>query len=207
MPSEGAGTVTLCIGNLKDAGSGGAAAQLLWERYFDQLVKLADARIRRLGAREAVADGEDAAVDAFHSLCLGLKRGRYPRLQDRDDLWRLLVVITRRKVGDQIRAEMAQRRGAGKVVAGEALPDSIDPEPSPEFAAALADEADRLVRMLDSETLRTIARLKLEGLTDGEVAEKVGCTRETVSRKFALIRKKWVGEVEGGAHTWPPPRG
>src|SRR5690349_4606330 len=91
-------SVTRWIGSLK-AGDADAA-QRLWERYFGALVRLAYARLR--GAPRAAADEEDAALSAFDSFCRGAARGRYPRLDDRDDLWRLLVVITERKALDQI---------------------------------------------------------------------------------------------------------
>ena len=148
-----------------------------------------------------MADGEDAALDAFKSLWLGLQRGRYPDLANRDDLWRLLAVITQRKVADQIRAKMTKKRGSGRVGGGEELLDCVDSEPSPEFVAMMAEEGDRLIKMLPSETLRMIAKLKLEELTDKEVAEKIGCTRETVSRKLKLIRKEWAKEIEDKGHT------
>jgi RNA polymerase sigma factor (sigma-70 family) len=208
VPFEDAGTVTIRIGDLQNGGDAEAAAQSLWERYFDELVRLARARIqRKWGARRGAADEQDAALDALNSVILRLKRGQFPELKDRDDLWRLLVVITKRKVDKQVRAEMADKRGGGKVVSGEALPDHIDLRPSPEFAASMAEEVDRLIKMLPSETLRTIAKLKLEGLTDKEVAEKIGCTRETVSRKLKLIRKYWAKEIEDEDHTTHPTPG
>src|SRR5262245_13660924 len=52
-----------------------AAAQALWERYCDRLVRLAR---RKLEARfRRVADEEDIALSAFNSLCLGGRRGRF----------------------------------------------------------------------------------------------------------------------------------
>src|SRR5438874_1974030 len=41
------------------------AAQRLWERYFDQLVRLARGRLR--GARRRAADEEDVALSALDS--------------------------------------------------------------------------------------------------------------------------------------------
>ena len=40
----------------------------------------------------ADADEEDAALSAFHCLCEGAVRGRFLRLDDRDDLWRVLAM-------------------------------------------------------------------------------------------------------------------
>src|SRR3954471_23803599 len=105
MSHEADGPVTLCIGDLEAGGDG--AAQFLWERYFDRLVHLARARLRSSPRRGAAQDEEDAALSAFDSFCRGVAAGRYPRLDDRDDLWQLLVVITRRKVLDQQQHERA----------------------------------------------------------------------------------------------------
>ena len=69
--------------------------------------------MRRVGAAE---DGEDAALSASESLCVGAAAGRFDRLTDRDDLWRLMVVITLRKVFDQVNRQRRQKRGGGKVV-------------------------------------------------------------------------------------------
>src|SRR4051812_207164 len=100
MSSEGGGSVTRWIGDLK-AGDA-AAAQPLWERYFHRLVFLARARLRASRRPSVVEDEEDAALSAFQSFCDGAARGRFPRLTDRDDLWRLLVVITARKACAQV---------------------------------------------------------------------------------------------------------
>ena len=91
-----------------------AAAQVLWERYFDHLVRLARRRLaisRRTGAD---ADEEDAALSAFDSFCAGLAGGRFPRLEDRDDLWGLLVVITARKASAQADRRRAFKRGGNR---------------------------------------------------------------------------------------------
>ena len=110
MPIEDGGSVTRWIGDLK-AGDGAAAAAL-WERYFDRLVRLAR---KRLASRAGgVEDEEDAALSAFESFCAGLARGRFTELGDRDDLWKLLVVITARKAAAQVdRGRARSEEGAG----------------------------------------------------------------------------------------------
>ena len=52
------------------------AAQKLWQRYFETLVRLARDRLR--GAARTVADEDDAALSAFDSFVRGAARGRYP---------------------------------------------------------------------------------------------------------------------------------
>ena len=99
MPTEDEGSVTYWLSELKAGAS--TAAQPLWERYFDPLVRLARTKLRAAHRSGADADEEDAALSAFDNFCRGVAQGRFPQLADRDDLWRLLVTITTRKVVDQ----------------------------------------------------------------------------------------------------------
>src|SRR5262249_58798218 len=77
-----------------------AAAQALWKRYCDRLVRLARGKLAAKFRR--VADEEDIALSAFKSLCLGGRRDRFPDLRDRDSLWGLLVFITAQKAADWV---------------------------------------------------------------------------------------------------------
>jgi DNA-directed RNA polymerase specialized sigma24 family protein len=189
-----------------EAGSDEAAGKL-WRHYFDGLVRLARARLQ--DAPRAVADEEDAALSAFDSFCRGAARGRFPRLDDRDDLWRLLVVITERKALDQSQRERRQKRGGGRIFGTPDLADAdredrgivgaASPEPTPEFAALVADECRHLFGRLRDETLRDVARLKMEGYTSEEVADRLGCSLRSVARKLELIRRTWLGEGRNGS--------
>ena len=183
------------------------AAQPLWDRYFDPLVRLARTKLRATHRGGADADEEDAALSAFDNFCRGVAQGRFPQLADRDDLWRLLVTITTRKVVDQVRRRGRQRRGGGRIpgeadlagpdAAGE--PAGLDavagPEPSPEFAALVADECRRLLDALGDETLRRIATWKMEGYTNEEIAMRLGCAVRTVANKLKFIRMAWEREA------------
>ena len=101
MSPDDSGSVTHWIGALR--GGELDAAQPLWERYFARLVRLAQGRLRTWRRPGAAEDEEDAVLSAFDSFCRAATQGRFPRLDDRDDLWRLLVAITERKVIDQMR--------------------------------------------------------------------------------------------------------
>ncbi len=188
-----------------EAGERGAADEL-WRHYFADLVRLARARLR--DAPKAVADEEDAALSAFDSFCVGAARGRFPRLDDRDDLWRLLVVITERKAIDQAQHERRLKRGGGKIVGmvEAAGADQLDrgvaqvacPQPTPEFAAMMADECGHLLGKLRDDSLRKVAQLKMEGYTTEEVADRLECSPRSVARKLELIRRAWQGEEGAG---------
>jgi RNA polymerase sigma factor (sigma-70 family) len=197
-----AGSVTTWISQLQ-AGDR-QAAQQLWERYFQHLVKLARRKLK--GAPTEAADEEDVVLSTLDSFCRGAKGGRYPQLHDRDDLWQLLVVITERKAIDLVRHERRLKRGGGKVLLqGEmAGTDSSDQqamarieslEPSPEFAAQVAEECRRLLDCLEDPELEAVALWKMEGFTNDEIAAQLGCVRRTVDRRLALIRRIWQKEV------------
>ena len=178
-----------------------AAAKQIWDRYYEKLVRLAR---RRLGERNCRAvDEEDIVISAFNSFWQGAQAGRFPDLRDGDDLWRLLMTITGRKAVAHLRREHAQKRGSGEV-RGESIfmqqhpeeenrgiADVFGNEPTPQFAAMVAEQCERLLDSLEDVSLSRIAQLKLEGYSNIEIAKEMGCARETVQRKLALIRRKW----------------
>jgi RNA polymerase sigma factor (sigma-70 family) len=196
------GSVTRWVTALKAGDT--AAAQPLWERYHRQLVSLARRKLEF--SRRRATDEEDVVQNAFHSFFKGVARGRFPQLNDRDNLWRLLVVITARKALDQLAHEHTKRQG-GCAVQGEswissrgaerddsALDQIVGDEPTPEFAAQVAEEYERLLDRLDDESLRQIAVWKMEGYTNDEIAEKLDRSRRTVTLKLEAIRIIWSQE-------------
>jgi RNA polymerase sigma factor (sigma-70 family) len=203
MEPEAEGSVTRWIGDLKSGGDG--AAQHLWERYFQRLVRLAKNKLHNGRHRRTDEDEEDAALSAFDSFCRGAGRGRFPRLTDRNDLWRLLVVLTVRKAIDQINRQGAAKRGGERKV-GEFRPldggdddvgsDPLDrllgSEPTPEFAAMVAEERRRLRDALGDASLCQVLDLRLEGYTREEIAVEMGCAVATVKRRLDTIRQIWL---------------
>jgi DNA-directed RNA polymerase specialized sigma24 family protein len=202
MATEDQGSVTRWIDALRAGDE--VAARELWQRYFESLVRLARSRLRSQARR--VADEEDVALSAFDSFYTGMARGRFPDLADRHDLWRLLVTITARKAANQERWAARQKRGGGRVRVESAPSGGPEPEadclarivgtePSPEFAAMVAEECASRLQGLPDESLRQVARLKMEGFTHEEIAERLGCGVRTVARKLEIIRNVWLDEV------------
>jgi DNA-directed RNA polymerase specialized sigma24 family protein len=69
----------------------------------------------------------------------------------------------------------------------------FDPNPSPEFAAQAAEEFRRLLGLLGDDSLREVAIRKMEGYTNKQIAERLGCIEQTVERKLRSIRQVWTG--------------
>jgi DNA-directed RNA polymerase specialized sigma24 family protein len=205
MLNERDGSVTLWIGDLK-AGNH-LAAHHLWDRYFGRMVGLARRRIQAAHLRGGSEDEEDAALSAFESLCQGAAHGQFSQLEDRNDLWRLLVVITGRKVVDQVKRRCRQKRGGGRVLDETALAgDSFDDGRAgldqlmgdcsdPAFIATAAEECRRLLESLGDDSLRQIALARMDGETNETIAERLGCSLRTVANKLKLIRMKWECEA------------
>src|SRR5262249_28072880 len=174
----------------------------LWEGYYRRLVGLAHARLR--GVSTADGGPEDVALSAFASFCRGVELGRFPRLDDRHDLWQVLVMITARKTIDLRQRPAAKKRGGGRVPQTLQLPGGdeedalayvVGREPGPELAAEMAENCRRLFGLLPNDQLRMIAQQKMEGFTNEEIAAKIGRSVGAVERKLRLIRQTW--EQEG----------
>jgi hypothetical protein len=159
-------SVTHWIGQLRAGDS--VATQHLWEGYFRRLVGLARGKLQ--GPPRRAADEDDVALSAFASFYRGVECDRFPQLADWDGLWRLLVTITARKALHLARNEHSQKRGGGFVrdeaalggrdgsaPAYAALDQLLGSEPTPLFAAELAEECQRLLESLGYGDLRTIA--------------------------------------------------
>ncbi len=196
---SGEGSVTYWFEQVRKADS--LAARAIWERYFPQLVRLARDKLHDSPRR--AADEEDVASSVMESLFRAAEQGRLPDLADRDDLWRLLLKMTARKVVDLRRHEARQCRGGGRVrgesafvAAGSAddapgLAEVIGDGPTPEFALMMIEQYQRLLAELNDADLEALATAKLEGYTNEEIAGQLGCSVRTVERRLHLIRRKW----------------
>jgi DNA-directed RNA polymerase specialized sigma24 family protein len=174
------------------------AAQHLWEKYFAQIVRFAAQKLR--GRRRRAADEEDVALSAMHSALRKIEAGKYPRLSDRNDLWRLLMVITAHKSMRLVRDEARQKRGGNRAVltnsdgsGGEkaAIEQILSREPTPQFAVEMAEQCDHLLESLPDDDLRRLAIWKMEGHSNEEIAVQMQCATRTVERKLHLIRSVW----------------
>jgi RNA polymerase sigma factor (sigma-70 family) len=156
--------------------------------YFDRLVQLARRRLQDLPGMANY--DEDLALRSFYSVYRRLRDPQRPlQLTGRDDLWRLLATRTISRAIDLIR-----RHRPGEVPGEHVLEQLLTREPTPEEAAAMADECRRLLDLLDEPELRQIALWKVEGYTNEEIAARLDCVPRTVERKVSRIRLLWQHE-------------
>ena len=182
------------------------AGQRLWEQYVEKLARLARKKLGDLPRR--AVDEDDVVAEVFADFLQGVQEQRFERLHDRNDLWQVLAMLTERKAIDLIRRETSAKRGGGHIVGESAFENpsagsSAAPgicqvpgfEPDPAFAAELTDLLGHLLRLLDNDMLRALARDNLAGYTQEEMAVRNGIALATVQRKLRLIRERWNLEV------------
>lgn len=189
MATPRTGSVTAWIGQLL-AGNGDALAPLL-ERYFEPLADLAARRIPPGGPR----GGDDLANSAFVKLWQGAASGRIAALAGRDDLWRLLLSILNQKVRDHFRYATRERRVPTDKRVEADLDGYLGNAPDPLLVAAVDDEFQRLLDVLDDDELRDIARCKLLGYENAEIAARLDRALTTIAYKLKLIRAVWQQEI------------
>ena len=197
--TEEHGSVTRLIFDLQKGDE--YAATKLWEHFYERLISAMRNRVAAVARR--VAD-EDDVVNAAFGLCFqGIREGRYPDLQDRHSLWGFLLSVSEKQLINLNRDHTRQKRGGGKTRGESVFMNPMNPErrgiedvagaePTPEFAAMVAEQSERLLSQLD-ETQRRVATLKMAGYQNSEIAETLEVSISTVERKLSLIRDVWRG--------------
>jgi RNA polymerase sigma factor (sigma-70 family) len=164
------------------------AAEALFARYFERLTALARSRLSARLARRV--DPEDIALSVYRSFFVEAREGRFV-LGRGGDLWRLLSSIAGHKLLKRVRHEGAARRSfAAEVPLDPAAEERIcgrPSDPTPEDAAALADELERAFSLLDPFG-RRVLELRLQGLRISEIAEDAGRSERSVRRALVQIR-------------------
>ena len=67
----------------------------------------------------------------------------------------------------------------------------LEPAPTPEDAAQVAETWRRLFGLLRDPELEKVALLKLEGHSLEDIAARLGCQPRSVQRQLRLIRHTW----------------
>lgn len=192
-------TVTEWIEQLKDGRE--SAATKLWDHFLEKLTTLVRKKLRSCST--TIADEEDVVLDAVDACFRALSENRYPKVKNRDDLWKLLAVIAERKAIDQIRrskkgvdgirANVSFRKVSGTSSIIDGIQEWPCSEPTPEFAAIVAENLRVYLDVLQ-EPYRQVALLKMQGYSNREIGEKIERSIPTVERYLKLIRTIWTDE-------------
>lgn len=185
------------------------AARKLVEWFWPQLSEVA--RRGWAGSPKRVQDEDDVLNPTLARFLAKLRENEYPHARHREDLLRLLSRAIKNKTLDVLRDERSEKRGGGKVrgesafrgdetsrSAGlDAMPDDQE---SPQAAAIMAEEMERLLSLLDAQEeyrkfeLRPIAEARLAGKTIEEIVQELEMPKRTVERRLEMIRRVLNGE-------------
>lgn len=176
------------------------AASEIWRRYFQRLIPLAKQKLGRL--RLASIDEEDILISVFDSFFRAVENNRFKRLDDRNDLWQILLMLTERRVVEEMRRQGAQKRGAGRVSPASQLPqfdlsqvqNQLEEQLTPEFTLAFNECLYRALKPLGDKRLLEIVLLRLEGYSNREIAVKLDSSERTIERKMKVVRSRWEQE-------------
>jgi RNA polymerase sigma factor (sigma-70 family) len=159
-------------------------------QYGEALHRLADKHLAE-GIRRRVGP-EDVVQSACRTFLRRAQGGEF-QLADSESLWAILCAITLTKVREQARFHLRQKRGLNREVPIDSAPadkpgwDLVDPNPTPDQAAALAEQLEQVLATLNEEE-RQLVDLKLQEFTNDEVAARMGCSERTVRRILKRVQ-------------------
>jgi RNA polymerase sigma factor (sigma-70 family) len=169
-----------------------AAANEDVEHAAMRLAEFDPERFRRIvrsslqGARLGVADEHDLSQVVLLAVVRQARRGRLPPLEPVDDLWRWLWAVARRNAA---RLRAREQRLQRTYLDAALRRTSSDAEPTDDLISRREHE-ESLLRRLGNDTLETVARAKLDGETNGEIAARLGVHTRTVERHINRIRER-----------------
>ncbi len=182
------------------------ASTNIWHRYVDQLVREADRRLKSMPRRSL--DADDIAQEAFAAFFRGVAENRFSKLDDRADLWSLLVMLAERRAMDHMRREFSHGRGENRVRGDSVMEpggnhtgsvgfDNLEGPPvTPESAEALLTLIQRSFPELADEELQRIALDRASNYSVAEIAQRHRLSQRTTERKLELICQILQGSVE-----------
>jgi len=163
-----------------------AAAQELFDRYVDQVMKLAKRHLNRPMAGRV--DPEDIAQSVFRTFFVRARKGQF-QIDEADDLCKLLARITVHKTLRQIAFHKRAKRDAHAETGEpqEFLLNRLTSGPTPAEAAAFVDELEHFLCKLQPVE-RQILELRMEGNNNLEIAEQLGISDRKIRRLMERIR-------------------
>lgn len=187
------GTITHWMIRLRKGDT--SAADGLWNYFSPNLLRQFAPQCRQL----RTSDEEDIVSIAFFELTAAVMENKAEHITNRKEFWRLLKIITKRKLRDSLRYENAIKRG------GEYR--TVSMERRPAIAQSLTKHAPPDTTHLDDDSLIAkvlgvadkmhrpefcrIIDCKLKGMTNAAVARELGISLRTTQYLIQDIKKLW----------------
>lgn len=166
--------------------------------YLPKLIRLAE---RNMSTRLQSKVGIDEMAISILGSVVRMAREEKLHIEQSEEFWKLLVVISLNKVRKKVRFYKAQKRDSGREMQlGEDLP-SLEElvadigSPTDEDGAAVGIALEKLAERLDEDCLVVLAG-KLEGLSNLEIADRLGKSTKTVSRCWKKVEEEAIKIVD-----------
>ncbi len=168
----------------------------IWERYGDVVTRMA----RRFlgGVQRRDSDEEDVSVQVLCSLYKKFESGDFSEVTNREQLWGLLMSMTRNKAAETARHKRALKRGAGNVRGESVFQDAQNEKNGLDQQVQTRGQLDpaeyqtfqfmELIDCLGDDELRKIALLRIGGFSNAEICERTGLEERTLFRRFEKIK-------------------
>jgi RNA polymerase sigma-70 factor (ECF subfamily) len=169
-----------------------AAAARLFHRFAGKMLELARRQLSKRLRRKV--DPDDVLQSVFRSFFARYRQGRFD-IENWENLWGILAIMTMRKCGRQIAYFQAERRDLRREV-GLRTPVRPDEEqqffsadPTPSEVLILIELVEKLMQGLTPAD-REILTLYLQGHSTAEISALVGRTMRAVRRTLERARKR-----------------
>lgn len=168
------------------------AATALYLRYAERLNRLAEREVSADLARRL--DSDDIVQSVFRTFFRRAAGGQY-EVADREDLWKLLLVMALNKIRTNGSFHRAAKRSASKTISmdGEVAPQDL-PKNQQEAFQVLKLTVEEVVASLPEEH-RDIVWARIEGLEFDEIVHKTGRAKRTVERILQGFRQKLMSSL------------
>jgi RNA polymerase sigma-70 factor, ECF subfamily len=163
-----------------------AAARKLFDRYVDQVMRLAKRHLGRPAA--ARVDADDIAQSVFRTFFHRAKQGQFT-VEEPDDLCKLLARITVHKTLRQVAFHRRAKRDATAETGEphEILMNRLSAGPTPQEAVAFVDQLETFLRKLQPVD-RQILELRMQGYNNLEIAEQLDISDRKIRRLMERVR-------------------
>jgi DNA-directed RNA polymerase specialized sigma24 family protein len=166
--------------------------QKLWDRFRSRLLEAA--RIKLAKSPKTLVDEEDVSQSVLIDIWEGINIGLFDDVRNRDELWWLLLKITKRRIVDSVRHETSLKRHGTRIFF--TLEELIDPRTSTDVIDELENSANVVLATLHNPELQKIAHLRIMGYAVHEIAEQLSIPKRSIERKLQLIRGELAKELE-----------
>ncbi len=188
-----AGSITGWLDSIRTGND--EAAKNIWDRWFDRLCE----RVAPHSSQLRIHDNEDIASDAFADFFRAIRNGKFVSLKNRSEIWKLLATIAVRKSAASYRFEQAQRRGGGKRVYSFDELETISSKATARRKPITDGLIEELIQSIDNPMLARVIRMKIDGLTTSDIANKLGCSIRTVQYMVKDLENQILGGSDRAA--------